>query len=92
MSEDQYSTYEAKARFSELLRKVRRGRSVTITYHGEPVAELRPVHGRGSIEARVDRLSERGLVTPRPDRDGDLAPIATRPGALERFLEERDAP
>lgn len=43
MEDDRYSTHDAKARFSELVRKVREGRSVTITYRGEPVAELRPI-------------------------------------------------
>jgi prevent-host-death family protein len=89
MSQDSYSTYDAKARFSELLRKVRGGRSVTITYRGEPVAEVRPIEPAGSTEARIERLSERGLVTPRPDGRA-LAPVARRPGALKRFLEERD--
>ena len=36
-----YSTYEAKARFSEVLRQVREGETVTVTYRGEPVAEIR---------------------------------------------------
>jgi prevent-host-death family protein len=89
MSDDRYSTYEAKARFSELLRKVRSGRSVTITYRGEPVAELRPIDPPGSTDARIVRLAERGLVTPTAQR-GELRPIARRPGALARFLEERD--
>ncbi|MCA1789258.1 MAG: hypothetical protein LC667_05200, partial [Thioalkalivibrio sp.] len=39
---------------------------------------------------RIDWLSERGLVTPPPDREVGLAPITSRPGALERFLAERD--
>ena len=38
-----YSTYEAKARFSEVLRQVRAGTTVTVTYRGEPVAEIRPI-------------------------------------------------
>lgn len=89
MPEDSYSTYDAKARFSELLRKVRSGRTVTITYHGEPVAELRPIDRSGGTEARIEYLAERGLVTalPEPRR---LEPVARRPGALRRFLEERD--
>ena len=33
-----YSTYEAKARFSEVLRMVREGASVTISYRDHPVA------------------------------------------------------
>ena len=38
-----YSTYEAKARFSEVLRQVREGKTVTISYRGEPAAEIRPI-------------------------------------------------
>ena len=38
--ESVYSTYEAKTKFSELLRKVRQGGRVVITFHGEPVAEI----------------------------------------------------
>ena len=39
-----YSLYEAKAKFSEIVRAVReRGDTITITYHGEPVAEMRPI-------------------------------------------------
>ncbi len=33
-----YSTYEAKARFSELPRKVRDGASMIVIYRGEEVA------------------------------------------------------
>jgi len=32
-----YSTYQAKARFSELLRLVREGHTVTVSYRGQPV-------------------------------------------------------
>ena len=38
-----YSTYEAKARFSEIIRHVREGRTVTVSYRGEPVAEVRSI-------------------------------------------------
>lgn len=89
MTRDSYSTYDAKARFSELLRKVRGGRSVTITYRGKPVAEVRPIDLPGSTEARIERLTERGLVTSKPVRR-ELAPVARCPGALDRFLKDRD--
>ena len=38
-----YSTHQARARLSELLRHVRDSKTVTITYRGEPVAEVRPL-------------------------------------------------
>ncbi|MHB1168434.1 MAG: type II toxin-antitoxin system Phd/YefM family antitoxin [Longimicrobiales bacterium] len=87
--DERYSTYEAKARFSELMRKVREGKSVTITYHGEPVAELRPLAEAGTVAARIERLTSRGVVSPRKAARPQVRPMAVRPGALQRFLEER---
>lgn len=88
---DSYSTYDAKARFSELLRKVRGGQSVLITYRGETVAEIRPVVEELSQEDRMRRLVDAGILVPaKESHKGKLKPIAHRPGALKRFLEERD--
>ena len=56
--ESVYSTYEAKAKFSELLRKVRQGGRVVITFHGQPVAEIRPIEKRmETLEERIERLT-----------------------------------
>jgi prevent-host-death family protein len=85
-----YSTYEAKARFSELLRKVREGQTVTISYHGEPVAELRPIEKPAGTAARLERLLDRGVLVPAEARRGRLTSVAHRPGALERFLADRN--
>ncbi|NNK63775.1 MAG: type II toxin-antitoxin system prevent-host-death family antitoxin, partial [Gemmatimonadetes bacterium] len=60
---DIWPTWEAKARFSEMLRIVREGRTVTVTYHGEPVAEIRPFKPRSGLEARMERLRGRGQLT-----------------------------
>jgi len=85
-----YSTYEAKARFSEVLRLVREGRPVTITYRGEPVAEIRRIEEEGvpALEARLGELERRGEIVPQ-ERRGELAAGAKRSGALKRFLDER---
>ena len=86
-----YSTYEAKARFSEVIRQVREGRSVTVSYRGEPVAEIRPIEKQTepTLEQRLRDLERRGALAPaRADRQS-LKPIARRPGALARFLAER---
>ena len=90
---DTYSTYEAKARFSEILRRVREGRTVTVSYHGEPVAEIRPIRKAAGIAGRLDRLEDRGVLR-RPDPAGAARPaipslVKRRAGALERFLAER---
>ncbi len=85
-----YSTYEAKARFSEILRKVRRGETVYVSYRGREVAEIRPVPAEESAEAAIERLRERGVLSGPPKAKPRLEPIARRPGALQRFLESRD--
>lgn len=45
--------YEAKTRFLELLRAVRKGQSFTITERGEAVAELGPVNHAHQESARA---------------------------------------
>lgn len=86
-----YSTYEAKARFSEVLRHVREGRTVTVSYRGEPVAEIRPTQrGPETIEERLDELERRGIIVASGQPKRQLSALANRPGALQRFLDERN--
>ena len=85
-----YSTYEAKARFSEVLRQVRQGKTITISYRGKPAAEIRPIQPKKqTLEERLDDLERRGILVPASDPDEPIRPIAHRPGALKRFLAER---
>lgn len=85
-----YSTYEAKAKFSELLRRVRSGERVTVTYRGEEVAEILPLEPRPSREERLRRLEEQGVLEPPRGPSPPLQPISTVPGGLRRFLESRE--
>ena len=87
-----YSLYEAKARLSEIIRQVREhGVGVTISYHGRPVAEIRPIGEESAdpVEARFRELVQSGVVLPARARH-ELKPVAKRPGALDRFLADRD--
>jgi prevent-host-death family protein len=86
---DCFSTYEAKARFSEVLRLVREGRTVTVTYHGTPVAEIRPIDRSTGVAARLEWMRGRGLLSTPEGAPDVRAPLASRPGALARFLEDR---
>jgi len=88
---DVFSTYDAKARFSEVLRRVREGRTITVTYQGEAVAEIRPLARAGGTEARMEWLRSRGVLAAPEGPRRRLGPLAHRPGALARFLEDRDA-
>jgi prevent-host-death family protein len=88
-----YSVYEAKAKFSEIVRAVReRGDTITISYHGEPVAEMRPIESAGTPAGkRIAELEASGVLVPAEVEKVRLPdPIVRRRGALERFLAERD--
>jgi antitoxin (DNA-binding transcriptional repressor) of toxin-antitoxin stability system len=87
-----YSTYEAKAKLSEILRKVEAGKTVQISRHGHVIAEVRPLlRGPADLEQRIADLTQRGVLTPAPESRASLKPIARRPGALARFLADRNA-
>jgi prevent-host-death family protein len=89
---DTYSLYEAKAKLSAIIRRVREGRRVVVTVHGEPVAEIRPVEQRaGDLAARLEHLVESRIVVRAERRGTALRPVARKPGALARFLADRDA-
>lgn len=88
-----WSAYEAKAKFSELLRQVREGQTAVITLHGKPVAEVRPIAPkRQTLDERLEELERRGALIPATvsPAEADWRPLAHRPGALKRFLDERD--
>ena len=85
-----YSIYEAKARFSEIIRQVREGQKVTITYRGKPVAEIRPIAGPPqTIEERLDEMEREGTLVRSTLPRRVFRPGASKPGALERFLADR---
>jgi prevent-host-death family protein len=90
---DTYSLYDAKAKLSAIIRRVREGHSVIVTVHGEPVAEIRPaesVSAGDGLERRMAQLAERGVLLRPEARHGPLKPITNAPGALARFLADRD--
>ena len=86
-----YSVYEAKAKFSEVIRQVREGKSVTVSYRGKPVAKISPVRQQRTptLEQRLRDLEQRGALV-RSRESPALGPVERRPGALARFLAERD--
>ena len=87
-----YSVYEAKARFSKVIRQVRAGRTVTVSYRGEPVAEIRSIahRRRASLDERLTDLESRGSLVRSVAARRALEPVERRPGALARFLAERE--
>ena len=88
-----YSVYEAKARFSEVIRQVRDGKTVTVSYRGEPVAEIRAIEDQRSptLDERLAELERNGALVRSAVPRRKFGPVEHRPGALARFLVERDA-
>jgi len=87
---DTYSTYEAKTRFSEIIRKVKAGRRVIVTHRGVQVAEIRPVEkAPESFGERIASLERDGIVQRASDAPG-VRFVAKRRGALARFLADRE--
>ena len=86
-----YSLYDAKAKFSEIIRQVREGKSITVSYRGEAVAVIRPVSkADSSLADRMNRLEADGVLLRSAGQHGRLRTAKRRPGALARFLAERD--
>ncbi|HEY3360195.1 MAG TPA: type II toxin-antitoxin system prevent-host-death family antitoxin [Polyangia bacterium] len=88
------SVSKAKARLSELIRSAQQRHEVIITDHGRPVARLIAYElQQESLDERFLALRERGILVPASGSTKDPWPPATRvPGALERFLGERNEP
>ena len=86
-----YSIHEAKARFSEIIRQVREGKTVTVSYRGEPVAEIHPIRERRkpTLDERLKDLERRGSLVRSALPRRTFGPVERRLGALSRFLAER---
>ena len=86
-----YSVDEAQARFVEVLRQVRDGRTVTVSCRGEPVAEIRAIKRQRSstLDARLAELERSGCLVRAAVPGNGVGPVARRPGALARFLDGR---
>jgi len=88
---DRYSVYEAKAKFSEVMRKVRSGKRVIIAYRGEEIAVIAPIpRATDPTERWVQRLVLVGGFASGGRPPGQLKPLVRKPGALARFLESRE--
>ena len=131
MSAVVYTAREARTRFAELLRRVRNGETVAVSYRGAPVAEIRPqaearvpppveeaaghapppiedrateqggvdlsvfdfppaAKDEAELEARLADMRRRGVLAPANGPKQPFKTVCVVPGALERFLAERD--
>jgi prevent-host-death family protein len=84
-----YSVYEAKAKLSELLRQVKKGKHLVVTERGIPIAKVVPYAEDESISDRIDDLKSAGMIGEAKGGWKNLKGVS-RPGGLNRFLESRD--
>jgi len=91
-----YSVQESAAKLEEILERVRGGEKVLLTEEGQGVAEIRPillVEKTGDpTEDAFRELVEKGILVPSEAKpgEGEITPIAVKPGALARFLASRE--
>ena len=84
-----YPVYEAKAKLSELLRRVKRGRTVTISERGREIARVSPIRATPDLLSRLERLEREGVVVPAVGPVAGIRPLLRKRGALRRFLSAR---
>lgn len=86
-----YSTYEAKAKFSEIIRKVRAGQRIIVAYRGKQIAVISPLNRAAeSLEDRLKRLEDEGVISRGRKPLLAFKPLGRKRGALARFLESRE--
>lgn len=87
-----YSIYEAKAKLSEIIRIVKKNRSVVITERGKEVARVVPVEEPQTAEARIAEFERLGIIQPATaDPREVMRPIARRPGTLAQLFADRES-
>lgn len=87
------STYEAKAKLSDILRRVEAGDEVIITRHDKPIARIVAIRAdEDDIDARIDRLRRAGRIVAATSRGawGRMPAGTPARGALARFLADRE--
>ena len=71
---------------------VRDGNAANIACDGEIIAEIRPVEPRKyTTERRMKELRHRGVLRGSGEPKQPIKPVVDAPGALARFLAEREA-
>jgi prevent-host-death family protein len=85
-----YSIYEAKSRFSEVIRRVKNGESVTITERGKPTATITQIEAKETQKERWQRLIAQGIIIPAKKPFKVQRTGLNMDGAIERFLADRN--
>ena len=85
-----YPIYQAKAKLSEIIRQVKRGRMVTISERGHDVARVIPVVDSEDFDSRIRKMIDGGQIIPARKPVIEIRPVARRRGAVKRLMDARD--
>jgi prevent-host-death family protein len=82
---------EAKINLSKLLKSVQKGREITITDRGRPVAKIIPVQAISlPLAERVKEMERQGWVEPLKKKPRELHPPIPLPKELNLNFLEKD--
>ena len=84
-----YPVHEAKAKLSEILRRVKQGRSVAISERGRVIAQVVPIERRQDLSSRLRRMEADGVLVRRKRKARTARVVTRKPGGLRRFLRSR---
>ena len=94
-----YTTDEVLANLQDILEAVRAGERITVTAQDVPVAEIRPLpeerrhpysNSADKLEQHMEEMRRRGVLGPPGGPRKEFDATEHIPGALERFLAERE--
>lgn len=89
MKHNQYSIYETKAHLSRILKEVQECGEVVVTERGCPKYRIVPFTQPKTTKELYQALVAKGII----DSKGPVKTLPVgkkRPGALKRFLDERE--
>ncbi len=84
LSRRQVGIRELKSRLSEFVAHAQAGETLVITDRGKPVAELRPLTGRTTLQTLVDE----GLVTHARPKE-ELPPLIAVDGGISDLVSDQ---
>lgn len=84
-----YPVHEAKAKLSEILRRVKQGQRVTISERGREIARVVPIEAARDLATRLAKLEHDGSIAPGSGNTAAIRTVKRKPGALRRFVASR---
>ena len=85
-----YGIREAKANLSKLVKLVQSGKKIVLTDRGKPVGQIVPIEGEMTVQEKINRLEELGMIETRRNKIAASLPepIKLPNGLAQKILQE----